>query len=136
MSFSPGMLSALSQLPQGAGNMTQAYNYAPTTDWSSTIGAGIQAGGQTIGTLAQIIAQSAARQQGLQQADLGRTSSLRLAKMQIQAAAEAAEKERQFRAQQMLLQQLGRGASSAMKDFDTKRMANQAGSSLIAQTFF
>jgi len=99
------------------------------------VGAGIGAAGQTIGTIAQIMGQSAARQSALEQAGLGRESDSRLAKLRIQAATELADKERAMQAQQFLIQALGLGTSNAIRAWDSNRSANQAGSSLIAQAF-
>ncbi len=98
-------------------------------------GAGIGAAGQTIGTLAQIIAQSQARQSALADAGLDRDSSTQLAKMRLRANSELADKERALQARNFLVQALTKQGSNAMTAWDTNRQANKAGSSLIAQAF-
>ena len=120
------------------GNPVNVGAAAPLADSRTSgaiAGAGIQAAGNTVGTIAQIMAQSAARQAALEQADMGRVSDTKLAKLKIQAAAELAEKERAMQAQQFLIQALGQGSNNAIRSWDTNRGANQAGSSLIAQAF-
>lgn len=104
-------------------------------NYGTLAGAGISAAGQTVGTLAQIIAQSQARQNALEQAGLDRGSTNALAKMKIHAAAEMADKERAQQSQNMLLQALLRRNASSLSALDNKRSANSSGASLLAQAY-
>jgi hypothetical protein len=130
--LAPSALST-SGLP-GYGNAAPA-SPVQDTNWAPIAGAGVQAAGATIGTLAQIIAQSQARQQALAEAGIDRSASEALAKMKIKAAAEMADKERAQAAQQFLMQSLLKKGAGALNNWDVQRAANKSGSSLLAQAF-
>lgn len=107
-----------------------------TDEQMGSIGsAGVGAAGSAIGTIAQIMAAAAARNQALQQADLSRAGNMQVARMQLDANSEAQEKARAMQAKQFILSTLANAAGSQLKQFDTQRGANKAGSSLIAQAF-
>ncbi len=127
VSVGPGQMGG-----QGSGLGT---TIGPAQDYSGAIGAGIGAAGQTASVIAQIAAQNAARQRAMEQSQLGNAHTEKIAKMQIEANAASADKQRRLQAQEMLLQALSGAASNSLGAYDNKRNANKMGSSLIAQAY-
>jgi hypothetical protein len=120
---SPALTNFASQ-PTAAGTGAATYGAA-----------GIGAAGQAVSTIAQIMANSAQRENQLQIGNDNRAGSERLAKMQIAAAAEMADKARAQQAQQFLIQTLLKNAQTPGRAQDLKRANNHTGASLIAQAF-
>lgn len=110
-------------------------DYAGAADTATYGAAGIGAAGAAVSTIAQIMANSAQRENQLQMGNDNRAGSERLAKMQIAAAAEMADKARAQQAQQFLIQTLLKNAQAPGRAQDLKRANNHAGASLIAQAF-
>jgi hypothetical protein len=110
--------------------------YAPTsTNWGNIAGAGIGAAGNTVGTIAQIMSQTAARQAAVDQANAGRAGSLQIAKMQILANAAAQQKQREWAAQQLLANAYNSSSKNALNSYDTQRDNNARGSSFLTAAF-
>lgn len=107
----------------------------PGSDYTGLIGAGVGAAGQTVSTLAQLMASSAARQQALQNASANRDSNEKVARMRLDAAAKMADNERRQQAITFLLQALGHSGANTLKAFDTNRIANKQADNIIGAAY-
>lgn len=129
--------------PANLGNYGQQLSMtnisAPPPEAASNAGtyasAGINAAGQAAATIANIMAQTQARNAAIQQADLGRGHTLQIAKLQMAAQKALAEKAREQAAQQNLLRSLSQNASDVLKRYDTETMPQRALGSLLSQIY-
>ncbi len=94
-------------------------------------GAGIQAGGQLVSTLANIIGQKSVMDQQAQQNDLSRASSLKLANMQLASDQGIFDSRSKAQAMQSLLAALANSGNMAQAAHDTQRYGNTSGNTIM-----
>lgn len=102
---------------------------------TSAVGAGVQAAGATLGTIAQLAAQRAALQSSMQQADLSRAASEKMAKMQLKAEQEMFAGRKKDALQNMLLSAIQSNIGQISGGRDLRRSANVGMNEVLARAF-
>lgn len=102
---------------------------------ATATGAGIQAAGATLGTIAQLAAQQAALKSAMQQADLGRAASEKLAKMQIESEQEMFTGRKKDTLQSMLLSAIQSRIGNTLGNRDLRRVANVGMDEVLSRAF-
>lgn len=102
---------------------------------TSAIGAGVQAAGATLGTIAQLAAQQAALDSSMKQADLGRAASEKMAKMQLEAERELFAGRKRDTLQNMLLSAIQSKIGNILQNRDLRRGPNAGMDEVLARAF-